>query len=101
MAGSTDDTNFYPRADAVINLVNEQARTAPADRAVMSATFAAARLNAWMCANMCGTGDEMAGRRAEAERIFGDEFRKMFLEHYDDYIANFDAYRKMAQGRPD
>ena len=86
------DTTFFERADAHIALSNEQLRTTEGARVAASTVFGAARFNAWMCANMNGSAERMKQRRDEAERVFLDEYRRMFLENYDDYVANWDRY---------
>jgi len=91
MAEQTDPT-FFERADAHIALSNEQLRSKEGARVAASTVFAAARFNAWMCANMNGTAERMKARRDEAEKVFLDEYRRMFLDNYDDYVTNWDRY---------
>lgn len=92
------DPTFFERADAHIGLSNEQLKIAEGARVAASTAFAAARFNAWMCANMNPSAERMAERREEAERIFTDEYRRMFLENYDDYINNWNRYNTGAPG---
>lgn len=91
MTEQTDPT-FFERADAHIALSNEQLRTKEGARVATSTVFAAARFNAWMCANMNPSAKRMSERRDEAEKVFLDEYRRMFLENYDDYVNNWDRY---------
>ncbi len=91
MAENPDPT-FYERVDAHINLSNTQLSAADGPRVAASTVFAGARFNSWMCANMNTSAEQMKSRRDEAERIFVDEYRRMFLENYDDYVQNWGRY---------
>ena len=90
------DPTFFERADAHIALSNEQLRTKEGPRVAASTAFAAARFNAWMCANINGTPERMAARRDEAEKGFVEEYRRMFLDSYDDYTNNWNRYKSEA-----
>ena len=91
MAEQTDST-FFERADAHIALSNEQLKLASQDRISASTNFGAARFSAWVCANLSGTVENMQTNRERAIESLTDEFRRMFIENYDDYINNWNRY---------
>ncbi|WP_431824783.1 DUF3144 domain-containing protein [Burkholderia sp. F1] len=89
------DEDFYNRADAHINLSNEQLKTVDG-RGKVSASmmYAAARFNAWVSACGHASGADMAAMREETVRYFCDEYKKALEVHLDDYIENFDRYMR-------
>ncbi len=89
------DDEFYDRADAHIQLANEQlSRTAARGTVSASFMYGVARFNAWICA--CGRKDaqEMGESKAESIDYFVAQYRKMLEENFDDYIEHFDRYMK-------
>lgn len=91
MANDVDDA-FYARADAHIDLANEQ--VAAAGRAKVSASFlyAAARFNAWISACGVESAEEMRAAKDEMVEYFVEQYRAALVEHLDDYAGNFDKY---------
>ena len=89
------DDNFYERADAHINLSNDQLDDIDRGKVSASMMYAVARFNAWLTACGFSTSDEMAAEREETIRYFTTEYRKMLEENLDDYITNFDRYMKV------
>lgn len=87
------DDKFYNRADAHINLSNEQI-TEPIDREKVSASFmySVARFNAWVSACGWNGSKEMSESKEETIEYFVTEYRRMLEENIDDYIENFDKY---------
>lgn len=89
------DDEFYNRADAHIDLSNEQIseETGPG-KVSASFMYAVARFNAWVSA--CGFNNPKEMKKAKSETIeyFVNEYRKMLEENLDDYISNFDTYLK-------
>ena len=88
-----DDT-FYDRADAHINLANQQSEKAPIGRVSASMMYAAARYNAWVSASGFRSGEDMAKARAETIDYFVQGYRLMLEQNLDQYIENFGAYMK-------
>lgn len=88
-----DDTTFYKRADAIIHLANEQVKgeVTPGDVSA-SAMFAVSRYNAYISAIDFETLAEFKAEREEIIRYFTEEYKKMLIEHLDDYTENFDQY---------
>ncbi len=86
------DDKFYDRADAHINLSNEQTRAAGSGKVSASMMYATARFNAWLSA--CGFADatKMQESRQETIDYFVAQYRKMLEENLDDYIANHAKY---------
>lgn len=92
------DEGFYARADAHIFLSNDQKQHAQPDYVNASMMFASARYCAFLAAGGFGSGPAMAQGKAEIVEHFVEGFRQMLNAHLDDYIRNFDAYMKPAQG---
>ena len=87
------DDEFYNRADAHINLSNEQV-SKDVGRGKVSASFmfGMARFNAYVSAISCDNKDEMISDKDEAIEYFVSQYSKMLEENYDDYIENFEKY---------
>ena len=87
------DDRFYDRADAHIQLSNDQINeTETRGRVSASMMYATARFNAWVSATAHDGGAAMrADREARIEFLCG-EYRKMLAEHYDDYVEHFSQY---------
>lgn len=88
------DEKFYGRADAHIDLANNQLSSATPGKVSASMMFAASRFNAWMCAKDFESGDAMAGKREEIIDYFTHQYRSMLEENLNNYIEHFDAYMK-------
>lgn len=92
MATQFDDA-FYERADAHINMSNEQLnKGAPHEMVNASMLFASARFCAWLSARGFGTGEAMAAGKQEIADYFVDGFRQMLEGNLEAYIKNFDLY---------
>ncbi len=98
MADAFDDA-FYARADAHINLSNEQLDgTAPREMVNASMLFASARFCAWLSAGGYTSGEAMGAKKQEIADYFVEGFRQMLEGNLDAYINNFDAYTKPQSG---
>ena len=86
------DKHFYDRADAHINLSNEQADEIGIGKVSASMMYATARFNAWVAASSCDSGKEMTAARAEMIDYYVGQFRLMLEDNLDDYIKHFDKY---------
>ena len=86
------DEGFYDRADAVINLANAQCDAVGRGKVSASTLFGAARFNAWITASSYPSAAAMQDDRADAVDYFVHEYRAMFEQHFDDYVANFARY---------
>ena len=91
------DDEFYERADAHINLSNDQISEA-VGKGKVSASFmySLSRFNAWVSACGWNTSREMEESKEEAIEYFVTEFRKMLNENFNDYIDNFDKYMSIS-----
>ncbi len=95
------DPTFYERADAHIMLANQQQERVPGPRVAASLSFATARFNAWLCANMYGSAEEMRRQREEAVRQLTDHYNQMLNDSFDQFIDNYGNYAKPGSaGRP-
>ena len=92
MSQATDDT-FYDRADAHINLANQQIDSLQdLGKVSASMTFGASRFNAWMSARSFRSAKEMAEAREELLKYFCEQYRMMLEDNLDDHIAHFEQY---------
>lgn len=90
------DDQFFARADAHIQLSNDQLQDIGRGKVSASMMYAVARFNAWTSACGFQSSEEMSGAREETLDYFAAEYRKMLEENLDDYIAHFDRYMKTA-----
>ena len=87
------DQAFYDRADAHIDLANQQIdRLQDLGKGSGSLTFGAARFNAWMSARSFKSGAEMAAAREELVKYFSEQYRMMLEDNLDDHIKHFEQY---------
>ena len=87
------DDGFYDRADAHINLSNDQISDVDSEGKVSaSMLYAVARFNAWVNALGFSTAEEMEEAKKETMAYFCEQYRLMLEENLDDYIKNFDRY---------
>ena len=94
---NTDD-KFYERADAHIQLSNDQISGYVAKGKVSaSMMYATARFNSWVSACGWNSAEEMAAAKEETIEYFLTEYRKMLSENMDDYMNNFQSYKQVDQ----
>ena len=86
------DREFYDRADAHIDLSNDQVPKAGSGKVCASMIYATARFSSWLAARGFSSGAEMKESRQKTIDYFLSEYRKMLEENMDDYIDNFDTY---------
>ena len=91
---SQTDKEFFERADAYIDVANEQATQVNRGKVSASMMFATARFNAWVSASGTESGEDLASVRQEALDYFLEEYKKMLEENLDEYIEHFDKYMK-------
>lgn len=88
------DDNFYERADAHINLSNDQMEGATRGKVSASMLYGVSRFNAWVSACRFESGAQMQEARAETIEYFTEQYKKMLSENIDDYIEHFEKYMK-------
>ncbi|OLS60874.1 DUF3144 domain-containing protein [Pseudomonas putida] len=87
------DQAFYDRADAHIDLANQQIDSLQdLGKVSASMTFGASRFNAWMSARSFKSGAEMAAAREELVKYFSEQYRMMLEDNLDDHIKHFEQY---------
>ena len=91
---SEADDHFFDRADAMINLANQQLESMTPGKVSASMLYAAARFNAWASAIGWESSEEMKAAKGEAIDYFVEQYRAMLIENLDDYAANFDQYMR-------
>lgn len=92
MMTTDSDEKFYARADAHIDLSNEQLADATRGKVSASMMFATSRFNAWISAKDFESGEAMATKREEIIEYFLTQYRAMLDENINDYIKHFDDY---------
>ena len=91
------DEKFYERADAHINLSNEQLKETGLIKVNDSMMYAVVRFNAWVSANGFDSAQEMTDARDEIIEYFSGQYKSMLEENVDNYIANFDKFMGMCK----
>ncbi|KAE9651867.1 DUF3144 domain-containing protein [Pseudomonas sp. PB105] len=87
------DQAFYERADAHIELSNEQLKTFEnLGQVSASMMFGTTRFNAWALARNFKSGAHMAEEREAMLKYCCDQYRMMLEDNLDDHIKNFDQY---------
>ncbi|XBV15373.1 hypothetical protein BIKONL_002865 [Pseudomonas putida] len=87
------DQAFYDRADAHIELANQQIeKFEDLGKVSASLTFGAARFSAWMSARSFKSGAELGAAREEILKYFCDQYRMMLEDNLDEHIEHFDRY---------
>ncbi len=87
------DESFYDRADAHINLSNEQLKAFEnLGKVSASMMFGTTRFNAWVSARSFKSGEEMAQAREAMLNYFCEQYRMMLEDNLDDHINNFTQY---------
>lgn len=97
MPDATDQA-FYDRADAHIELSNEQLKAFEnLGQVSASMMFGTTRFNAWVSARSFKSGEEMAQAREAMLNYFCDQYRLMLEDNLDDHINNFSQYMMARQ----
>lgn len=94
------DPHFYDRADAHIDLSNQQRREISRGSVSASMMYATARFNAWISASEHDSARAMADDKQRILDYFVGQYRKMLEENVDDYIENFERYMKRSDTAP-
>ena len=87
---------FFDRANAIIQVANDHNQDPEIKTGEISASFmyALTRYNAWFGSTGFKTAEQMQLKKAEMMKYYVDEYTKMLEGNMDDYIANFDEYRR-------
>lgn len=87
------DPQFYHRADAHIELSNQQISPAVSSGKVSASfMYSVARFNAWLTATGFSSGEEMEKQKDEVIEYLTAEYAKMLEENLEDYISQFEEY---------
>ena len=92
MSNEAPNDAFWERADAVINLANQQTESAGSEDVSGSLLYASARFNAFLIAAQAGDADVLRTGKEDAVDYFTEQYRQLLLDNLDDYIENFDEY---------
>ncbi len=96
MAEEIINEPFLHRADAHIDLANQQLKEVEKENVCASFMFGAARFNIWTHARDTESVEELIATRDEAIAFFADQYRIMLEQHMDDYVTNYNPYVKVA-----
>jgi hypothetical protein len=91
---TASDEGFFKRADAHIDVANDQLKDASRGKVSASLMYATARFNAWVTACTADSGEDLQNHRDETIDYFVAQYRKMLEENLDDYIANFERFMR-------
>jgi hypothetical protein len=88
------DSAFLHRADAHVDLSNQQLPGANDDVGLVSASmmYATARFNAFWSAGTCSSREHFDAVREEVLEYLCKQYRLMLEDHLDDCAANFERY---------
>jgi hypothetical protein len=92
MSDNTPGPEFWNRANALINLANDQCDAAHPSEVSASTLYASARFNAFIVAKTTGSAQNMKLEKERALEYFTDQFRKMMSANLDDFTENFEKY---------
>ena len=92
MSNEAPNDAFWERADAVINLANQQTESAQSEDVSGSLLYASARFNAFLIAAQANDVDALRMGKEDAVAYFTEQYRQLLLDNLDDYIENFDEY---------
>ena len=92
MSNEAPNDAFWERADAIINLANQQTESADSEDVSGSLLYASARFNAFLIAAQAGDADTLRTGKEDAADYFTEQYRQLLLDNLDDYIENFDEY---------
>ncbi len=92
MTSHETDAAFWDRADAILNLANQQCDTVPRGQVSSSLLYSAARFNAFVVASHAKDSAKMAADRDEAVAYFTAQYKMMLEENLDNFIAHYDEY---------
>jgi len=101
MSGQTLSPEFRARADALIGLLNQQAQVVPTGQVSASAMYATARFNAFQVVAGSNNAEDLAAQREQAVEYFASQYRKMFADHFDECLKNFDRYTRGSERTAD
>ena len=85
----SQDSTFWERADAFINLANDQSSDESISRVANSLLYAAARYNAFDYWTVHENAVKFSESRREAIDACIERFRKMLEENFDDHLDHF------------
>ena len=87
---------FFDRANEIIQVANNHNQDPETKTGEISASFmyALTRYNAWFGSTGFSSAEQMQQKKSEMMDYYVEEYRKMLEGNMDDYIANFDQYRK-------
>ena len=91
MTTETDD-DFYTRADAHIQVANDQTDKVGRGKVSASMMYATARFNSWISACKAESGADLLEGKEKILEYFVEQYRNMLAENIDDYARNFDKY---------
>ena len=90
MSNDKPDTEFWDRADEIINLANKQCDNASNGKVSSSLLYAVARFNAFIIASSAKDAEELNNDKVQAIEYFTEQYKKMLAENIDEHIKKFE-----------
>ncbi len=84
------DGGYYARANAHIELSNEQMQQALPGQVAASMIHATTRFNAWLIAATSQSAEDFESKRQKAMDAFLSDCRRQFETHFNDHVQNYD-----------
>jgi len=94
VTSDNDETEFWDRADALIELARQQARESDEGNTSASFLYAAAKYNAFISASTTHDKEELLKKKNEFTEHMLKQYRIAFEESMEDYISNYEKYSK-------
>ena len=89
-----DQEIFHKVMARFVELANDlQAEYSP-QLITTAMNYATSRYSTYVVARSVSQGNEMVNARGDAEKFFFEQYKSMFKENFDDYVAHYDAYMK-------
>ncbi len=90
MSNDKPDTEFWERADEIIDLANKQCDNASNGKVSSSLLYAVARFNAFIVASSAKDAEDLKNDKEQAVKYFTEQYEKMLVENIDEHIKNFE-----------
>ena len=89
---SEPDDEFWKIAESFIELANNQDDKIDRSKVSGAMLYAVSRFNASVAAYSKGSAEGMKKDQEDVVTFFLDQYEKMFVENYEDYMENYEEY---------
>jgi len=94
MSENSPTKTFQQRADEFIAVANQQVAESGVEDVNTSILYSAARFNAFSVARSVKSAEDLQTEKQAAIEYFTQRYAEMLNQNLEEYIANFDTYRK-------